>query len=148
MIRFFMTSMNIIILVFVFHCSYPHVTRDRSSAQVRDRRSKKSQITSRNPVIYGKASFYGPKFHGRKTASGEVFNQYDLTAAHKTLPFGTICRVTNLDNGKSVIVKINDRGPFIQGRILDLSYKAAQVVDGIISGVIDVKIEILKYGKE
>ena len=98
-------------------------------------------------VFYGKASYYGPKFHGKKTASGEVFNQHALTAAHKTLPFGTRCRVTNQKNGKQVIVRINDRGPFVEGRILDLSYEAAKIIGGIGDGVIDVQVEVLKSNK-
>jgi rare lipoprotein A len=95
-------------------------------------------------VLFGKASFYGAEFHGRKTSSGETYDQNRLTAAHRTLPFGTVCRVTNLKNGKSVVVRVNDRGPFIQGRILDLSYKAANLLEGVKAGVMDVKIEILK----
>lgn len=98
-------------------------------------------------VIYGKASYYGPKFHGRKTANGEVFDQYKLTAAHKTLPFNTVCIVTNLSNNKRVTVRINDRGPFVANRILDLSYGAAKQIDGIRQGVMDVKIRIVKWGK-
>jgi rare lipoprotein A len=91
----------------------------------------------------GKASWYGPKFHGRATSSKEVFNMYDMTAAHKTLPFGTFVMVTNLNNGRSVKVRINDRGPFIRGRIIDLSYAAARVLDMVGSGVVPVRIEIL-----
>jgi rare lipoprotein A len=97
-------------------------------------------------VQTGMASWYGPKFHGRHTSSKEVFNMYDLTAAHKSLPFGTYVAVTNLDNGKSVTVRINDRGPFIKGRIIDLSYAAAKTLDMLNSGVALVRIEILtKY---
>ncbi|RMH76875.1 MAG: septal ring lytic transglycosylase RlpA family protein [Calditrichaeota bacterium] len=96
---------------------------------------------------YGKASYYGGKFHGRRTASGEIYDQNQLTAAHPTLPFGTVCRVTNLANGRQVIVRINDRGPFIKGRILDLSYRAAQMLDAIGAGVIEVRVEVLRYGK-
>lgn len=77
----------------------------------------------------GMASWYGGKFHGRTTASGEVYNMYSLTAAHKTMKFGTKVKVTNLSNNKSVIVKINDRGPFIKGRVIDLSKKANQIID-------------------
>lgn len=99
-------------------------------------------------VNYGKASYYGKKFHGRRTASGEVYNQFELTAAHRTLPFGTVCRVTNLRNGKSVRVRINDRGPFVKGRIIDLSYRASQMLEGIQAGVFEVKLEILEYGKK
>ena len=101
-----------------------------------------------NIVIYGKASYYAEKFHGNPTASGEIFDMNGLTAAHKTLPFGTICRVTNLDNNKQVVVKINDRGPFIKNRILDLSKGAARKLDSIKSGVIDVKIEILSLPED
>ncbi len=92
----------------------------------------------------GNASWYGPGFNGKKTASGEIFNMNKLTAAHKTLDFGTIVRVTNLNNNKRVIVKINDRGPFTKGRIIDLSKKAALAIDMINDGVVPVKIELLK----
>jgi rare lipoprotein A len=80
------------------------------------------------------ASWYGPGFHGRRTSNGETFNQYSLTAAHKQLPFGTRVRVTNRHNGKSIIVRINDRGPFIGGRALDLSKEAASRIGMIRSG--------------
>ena len=89
----------------------------------------------------GFASWYGPGFHGRKTASGERFNTHDLTCAHKTLPFGTRVKVTNLDNGQELILTVNDRGPFIRGRIIDLSHKAAQELDVLKTGVAKVKIE-------
>jgi rare lipoprotein A len=82
----------------------------------------------------GKASWYGPGFHGRSTASGERFNQSSLTAAHKSLPFGTKLRVTNKRNGKSVIVRVNDRGPFVRGRMLDLSKGAASQIGIVRSG--------------
>ncbi len=91
----------------------------------------------------GLASWYGPSFHGKTTSSREVYNMYDMTAAHRTLPFGTYVMVTNMNNGRSVIVKINDRGPFVEGRIIDLSYAAAQVLDVIVPGVIPVQIEVL-----
>lgn len=91
----------------------------------------------------GKASFYAGKFHGRKTASGEIFDTYALTAAHKSLPLGTIVKVTNIRNDKSVIVKINDRGPYIHGRIIDLSTAAFQSIGNIDHGVLTVKIDIL-----
>ncbi len=92
---------------------------------------------------YGKASWYGGKFHGRRTASGERFNKYEFTAAHRKLPFGTIIRVTNLRNGKDVYVRINDRGPFVHGRILDLSLASAEALHFNRIGVIRVKIEII-----
>ncbi len=92
----------------------------------------------------GMASFYNDKFEGKTTASGELFSQSKLTAAHRTLPFKTKVRVTNLDNRKSVIVIINDRGPFVKGRILDLSKKAAVKLDFIDKGVAKVKLEVVK----
>jgi rare lipoprotein A len=96
--------------------------------------------------ITGKSSYYGPKFHGRKTANGETFDMYKLTAAHRNMPFGTQIQVTNLKNNKNVIVYINDRGPFIAGRILDLSYGAAKKIDMISDGVANIRIKILRVG--
>ena len=91
----------------------------------------------------GAASYYADRFHGRKTASGERYNKQALTAAHRTLPLGTRVRVTNAKNGKSVVVKINDRGPFGKGRILDLSREAAEELRMIRSGVARVQLEVL-----
>lgn len=91
----------------------------------------------------GRASWYGPGFHGRRSASGEVFNQNALTAAHRTLPFGTIVRVTNVNNGASVTVRINDRGPFGGGRVLDLSAGAARAIGMIQAGVATVRADVL-----
>jgi len=92
----------------------------------------------------GKASWYGPEFHGRKTASGERFDQHALTAAHRTLPLGTEVKVTNLETGRTVQVEINDRGPYIDGRIIDLSKRAAAVLGMEEAGVVPVKIETVK----
>ena len=91
----------------------------------------------------GLASYYHDKFVGRQTASGEIFNQKLYTAAHKELPFGTLVRVTRTSNGKTVTVRINDRGPFVAGRIIDLTYTAALELDLIKDGVAEVIIEIL-----
>jgi rare lipoprotein A len=88
----------------------------------------------------GKASWYGKKFHGRPTASGEIYNMYGKSAAHKTLPLGTYVKVTNLSNRKVTIVRVNDRGPFIKGRIIDLSYTAAKEIDLVNAGVAKVKV--------
>lgn len=92
----------------------------------------------------GKASYYADKFKGRPTASGEKYSPGKLTAAHKKLPFGTMVKVTNVKNGKSVKVIINDRGPFVKGRIIDLSKAAAKKIDLIKDGVTDVEIKVLK----
>lgn len=89
------------------------------------------------------ASYYADKYHGRKTSNGETFNMYDMTAAHKTLPFNTKVKVTNLSNGKSVVVRINDRGPFVKGREIDLSKGAAVKIGMIKSGTAKVSLEIV-----
>ena len=95
------------------------------------------------PPVLGQASYYGPGFAGRKTASGEVFRPEELTAAHRFLPLGTKVRVTNLHNGRAVLVTINDRGPYIRGRNIDLSVGAARTIRMIGRGVASVRIEIL-----
>lgn len=92
----------------------------------------------------GQASFYGDKHQNKQTASGELYKHKLKTAAHKKLPFGSSVKVTNVDNGKSVIVKINDRGPFVRGRIIDLSKSAFSSIGNTSSGLIDVKIEVIK----
>ena len=92
----------------------------------------------------GTASWYGPNFHGKQTANGEVYNQNELTAAHKTLPFNTVVKVTNLANGKSVTVRINDRGPYVGRRVIDISRAAAERIDMIGPGTAKVRIELVK----
>ena len=95
-------------------------------------------------VLYGKATYYSDKLHGNTTASGDVYDKKKLTAAHRTLPFGTKVKVVNLSNDKSVVVTINDRGPFgKKERVIDLSRAAAEKIGMITAGVVDVKIEIL-----
>ena len=96
----------------------------------------------------GIASWYGPGFHGKTTASGVIYNQHDLTAAHQTLPLGTRVLVTNLDNGRSVEVLINDRGPFAKGRIIDLSFAAGEALGMIRPGTIPVRIEVVDSGAD
>lgn len=95
-------------------------------------------------VQKGLASWYGADFHGKRTSNKEIYNMYAMTAAHKTLPFGTYVKVTNLDNGRSVVVRINDRGPFVKGRIIDLSYAAAKKLGMSSEGVVPVKVKVLK----
>jgi len=94
-------------------------------------------------VQTGIASWYGGEFHGKRTSSREVYDMNDLTAAHNTLPLGTFVAVTNLNNGKSVVVRINDRGPFVRNRVIDLSYAAARAIDLIGTGTAPVRIEVL-----
>jgi rare lipoprotein A len=95
----------------------------------------------------GMASYYHDSLHGRKTASGEIYNKRVLSAAHKTLPLGSKVRVTKLGSGKSIVVKVNDRGPFVKGRIIDLSRRAARELGIIGRGVAKVKVEVLSVPK-
>jgi rare lipoprotein A len=94
-------------------------------------------------VQYGIASWYGEEFHGRPTSSGEVYDMYQLTCAHNTLPLGTMVMVTNLENGRSLELKVNDRGPFVKERIIDLSYAAAQMLGMLEKGTTYVKVEVI-----
>ena len=106
-----------------------------------------SNVASKNDNgkgITGKATWYGKKFHGKKTASGEKFDMFAMSAAHKSLEFGKKVMVTNVENGKSVEVYINDRGPFMKGVVLDLSYAAFKEIADINDGIIKVKMEVLE----
>lgn len=96
-------------------------------------------------ALRGKASWYGERFEGRKTASGEIFRVREFTAAHRTLPFGTIVRVVEEETRKKVVVRINDRGPFTEGRVIDLSKAAAEDLGMIRAGVVGVYLEILEW---
>lgn len=111
--------------------------------QGRPRPSIQVSIGAVQMRVSGVASWYGPGFHGNRSASGEVFNQHSLTAAHRSLPFGTQVRVTNLNNGRAVVVRINDRGPFSHGRVIDLSAGAAQLIGLTQSGVAPVSLEVM-----
>lgn len=105
---------------------------------------KGQKIYVTESVEKGIASYYYGRWIGRKTANGEIYRASDVTAAHRTLPFNTMVRVTNLRNNKTVIVRINNRGPFIRGRIIDLSLEAARRVDMTRAGIVPVKVEVLK----
>lgn len=109
---------------------------------------KENKSKGHRKIIKGISSFYAEDFHGKLTANGEVYDMYGLTAAHKTMPLNTICRVTNLENNKSLILRINDRGPYIKGRILDCSYGAAKKLDFINQGTTKVKIEVIEWGDD
>ena len=114
------------------------------SAQPSFYQNRLTKPTAQNqPYIEGNASWYGPKFAGKPTSNGELFNPEALTAAHPDLPFNTLVKVTNIKNGKTVIVRINDRGPFVKGRIIDLSQAAARSIDMTTDGVVRVRLEIL-----
>ena len=132
----------LLFLIFLCGCASTGSTRKGKKDQV-GRHEKDCPVGS---TYRGEAVYYAKKFHGRKTASGEIFDMNKLTAAHRTLLFGTIVRVINLKNRKSVIVRINDRGPFgNNNRIIDISPAAAERIDMLKDGVVDVEIEILGY---
>lgn len=122
----------IVVAFIVSSCSFPVTRRPFTTGYVEK----------------GIASWYGKDFHGRPTSSGEIFNMYDLTAAHRLIPLGTIVKVTNLKNDRSVVVKINDRGPFVDGRIIDLSYYAARKLGMAEEGLAPVEIRVLKWGSK
>jgi len=98
-------------------------------------------------VEQGIASWYGVPFHGRRAANGEVYDMNQPTAAHRTLPFGSMVRVTNLDNGRQTEVRVTDRGPFVEGRVIDLSFAAARLVDMVGAGIARVRLELLSTGR-
>jgi rare lipoprotein A len=103
-----------------------------------------SAFTTLSSPEFGKVTYYANSFQGKKTANGELYDRQKLTCAHKSLPFGTILRVTRIDNNKSVDVRVNDRGPFAEGYVVDISYSAAEEIDLIQAGVAKVKVEVVK----
>jgi len=145
---FFLISSTVLILA---GCAPAPVYRTKSNSDYIKSSKADAENKSVNhaewplAVATGIASYYGKEFHGRKTANGETFDMNAMTAAHRTLPFGTMVKVINLANNKEVTVRINDRGPFIKGRIIDLSYGAAAEIDLLSVG--QVKLEIIQYPK-
>ena len=104
-------------------------------------RYRPSSLPERPNTVSGFASYYSDALHGRQTANGERYNREAFTAAHRTLPFGTLIQVTNKRNGKSIVVRINDRGPYVDGRVIDLSWRAAQSLGMVNEGVVPVNLE-------
>src|SRR6059036_1407950 len=118
-----------------------------TSSESRSNVPQKSRVTVKKqakPYQVGTASWYGDYFQGKPTASGEPYNMYDLTAAHPTLPLGSFVRVTNLRNGRSVVVKVNDRGPIVPGRIIDVSYSTARVLQFKAQGLQRVRLDLVQ----
>mgnify|MGYP001283079264 CR=1 FL=1 len=139
----------LIILIIMSCSSAPRYLKNNSvkgSSLNKNVNSNKSRKIKHRKIMSGISSFYAEDFHGKLTANGEVYDMYGLTAAHKTLPLNTICRVTNIKNNKSLILRINDRGPYIKGRILDCSYGAAKKLGFVNEGTIEVKIEVIEWG--
>lgn len=125
----------ILVLFFVVSCS--------TSQSHRIKTSRTDGLIPTGKSLNGTASWYGKRFHGRKTANGERYNMHALTVAHKKLPFGTLLEVTNLSNNKTVIVRVNDRGPYVGRRIIDLSYGAAKEIDMVNDGTTKVIARIM-----
>ena len=111
-------------------------------------KKQKSSFNPNKKKYIGISSYYGKDFHGKLTANGEVYDMYGLTAAHKTFPLNTVARVTNLKNGKSLYIRINDRGPYVDGRILDCSYGAAKKLDFLQEGTTEVEIRVIEWGDD
>ena len=125
----------------------PKKKDNKTNSKKKSDKQKKAPSFNKSKMVYkGVSSYYGPKFHGKLTANGEIFDMYGVTAAHKEFPFNTVTRVTNENNGKSLIIRINDRGPYVDGRILDCSFGAAKKLGFVGEGTALVKIEILEWG--
>ena len=122
------------------------ITTPKKEKKKGDKQNKTPSFNKSKMVYKGISSYYGPKFHGKLTANGEIFDMYGVTAAHKEFPFNTVTRVTNENNGKSLIIRINDRGPYVGDRILDCSFGAAKKLGFVSEGTAPVKIEILEWG--
>jgi rare lipoprotein A len=157
--RWFTSTLCAIACLLILGCaSTPRFTeketRDRgdSSRPREEPRVKEDQPARVAPsgkvllTLEGVVSYYAHDFQGKLTSNGETFNMNDLTAAHRTFPFGTKVRVTNLENGKSVVVRVNDRGPFVEGRIMDLSMGAAKEIGLIKNGTTHARLEVLQWG--
>ena len=144
-----MNNFLFILLFFIFSCTAsPRYNSGnvKKNTNFKVKKNKQSSYNKHKKIYKGVSSWYGPNFHGKLTANGEVYDQYGITAAHKELPLNTIVRVTNLDNNKSIILRINDRGPYAKNRVLDCSYGAAKKLDFLNKGTASVKIEIIEFG--
>tara|TARA_B100001142_G_scaffold71623_2_gene72275 strand:- start:2166 stop:2609 length:444 start_codon:yes stop_codon:yes gene_type:complete len=137
-------KLSLVIFLFTISCTVS--PRYGASTQVNNKKKIKNNKIKSSSVLRGVSSWYGPNFHGKLTANGEVYDMYGVTAAHKTLTLNTVVRVTNLDNGKSLILRINDRGPYVDGRILDCSFGAAKKLGFHEQGTANVEIKIIEEG--
>lgn len=133
-----------LIILFAYGCTALVPITKESSTKVRQQKQSEEPVEKKN-ITFAHASYYGrgDSLHGKKTASGERFNSNDFTAAHKSFPFGTKLKVTNPENGFFVIVRVNDRGPWVKGRDLDLSYAAAKKIGIIDRGIKKVSVEVV-----
>jgi len=144
--KILLPTLLIIVFFLITACSPGRrVVYERRTPPPEKRELRKGE--SREPQ-YGVASWYGADFHGRATSSGEVYDMYQLTCAHQTLPLGTMVMVTNLENGKSLELKVNDRGPFVKERIIDVSHAAARMLGMWEKGTASVKVEVIGFAPE
>jgi rare lipoprotein A len=139
-LKILLSALLIVVFFLLTACGPRYTVRERRipppEEEIRIEKRETRQVQQ------GIASWYGKDFHGRQTSSGEVYNMYQLTCAHPTLPLGTMVMVTNLENGRSVELRVNDRGPFVKGRIVDVSYAAAKMLDMAEKGTAPVKVEV------
>ena len=135
-----------VVLFFLISCTVSPRYNSSNSSYKKTKSNNSVRKKSNQTIYEGISSWYGPNFHGKLTANGEIFDMYGTTAAHKTLPLNSIVRVTNLENYKSIILKINDRGPYVGDRILDCSFGAAKKLGFDKLGTTTVKIEIIEFG--
>ena len=136
----------LILILFLFNCTSSPRYASGDYLPKNNSTSKISKNFKNKKILIGESSYYADDFHGKITANGETYDMYGLTAAHKTLPLNTIIKVTNLSNKKTAILRINDRGPYAKGRILDCSYGAAIKLGFLDQGVTRVKIEVIEWG--
>lgn len=134
----------LLIILSILSCSANPRFRAGNIDRSRNNDNKKS--TGLEKVQYGVSSYYGPKFHGKPTANGEIFDMYKISAAHRYLPLGTIIQVRNLDNNKTLRIRINDRGPFVNNRVLDCSYAAALKLGFVEQGTANIKLVVIEMG--
>ena len=139
-LRVLLTALLIVVFFLLTACGPRYIVRERRIPPPEEETKIEKRET--REVQQGIASWYGKDFHGKQTSSGEVYDMYQLTCAHQTLPLGTMVMVTNLENEKSVELKVNDRGPFVKGRIIDVSYAAAKMLDMCEKGTAMVKVEV------
>ncbi len=141
-----------IITLSLFGCTSSQRFAERGGSSKENKAPQKIDQPAKNIsgkvllTLEGVVSYYAHDFHGKQTSNGETFDMHALTAAHRTFPFGTKVRVTSLENNKTVIVRVNDRGPFKEGRIMDLSMGAAKEIDLILNGTARVRLEVLEWG--
>lgn len=149
--RIFLISLSSILL---FSCSttFRFGQTEKESTPTPTEPAVRGEMSNRNIpsrvllTLEGIASYYADDFHGKLTSNGEVYDMHGITAAHRAFPFGTWIRVTNLDNNRQIVVRVNDRGPFVDGRIIDLSLGAAKELEMILKGTARVRLEVLEWG--